>query len=71
MVKSELQLSMVKTQETQTLVSCKVPYVEVPGISSVDMDILGQFKSNLAQLDQLQAKLGFMLNEVSGLLKKK
>lgn len=38
---------------------------------SYEIDVLSQFKANMAQLEDLQMRLKFVMNEVSGLLKKR
>ncbi len=44
---------------------------EVNSFGSYEVDILSQFKANLNQLDELQARFKYVLHEVSGLLTKK
>jgi hypothetical protein len=43
---------------------------EVAGLD-YEIDVLSQFKANMAQLEDLQMRLKFVLGEVSGLLKKR
>ncbi len=45
----------------------KREYIEVPGSSSADVDVLAQFKANIKQLADSQARMGFMLKEVVSL----
>lgn len=44
---------------------------ESNSFGSYEVDILSQFKANLNQLDELQARFKYVLHEVSGLLTKK
>lgn len=39
--------------------------------SVYEVDVLTQFKANLAQLEDLQLRLKFVMSEVAGLLKKR
>jgi len=39
--------------------------------SFFEKDVLSQFRTNLNQLEELNARLHFMVNEVAGLVKKK
>lgn len=38
---------------------------------SYEVDVFSQLRANLNQLEELNARLGFMVNEVVGLIKKK
>jgi hypothetical protein len=38
---------------------------------SYEVDVLSQFKANMAQLEDLQMRLKFVMNEVSVLMRKK
>lgn len=44
-------------------------YVEAPVHAPTSFDPLGQFKANLKNLEQMQAKMSFMLQEVQSLIK--
>jgi hypothetical protein len=39
--------------------------------SYYEIDVLSQFRANLNQLEELNSRLHFMMNEVAGLVKKK
>ena len=56
-------------QQTTEVESHVETYVEAPLKAPTSVDPLGQFKANLDQLERMQAKMSFMLQEVHTLVK--
>jgi hypothetical protein len=62
-----------KGQEVRPLLrdgSVLYGYREVPRSDSSKMDVLEQLKSNIRQIEDLNGKLAFLLQEVQSVLKK-
>ena len=62
-----IQITALHSTDVPLMVSPQRSYVEVPGASSADVDVLAQFKANINQLAVSQARMGFMLKEVISL----
>lgn len=55
----------------QTVDDSAIDYREELPNRAYEIDVLSQFKANMAQLEDLQMRLKFVLNEVSTLIKKR
>ncbi len=47
------------------------PLTNAQETHSYEVDVFSQLRANLNQLEELNSRLGFMMNEVVGLIKKK
>ncbi|MAE74367.1 MAG: hypothetical protein CL675_09745 [Bdellovibrionaceae bacterium] len=66
----ETQLKTINSSSVAVGYEARSASVELPDFSSDRVDPISQLRSNLAQLENMQMKLNFMLNELSGLVRK-
>jgi hypothetical protein len=59
-----------KNLEQDVRTSFRQTYHEIADRHVVETDVIEQLRSNLAQLEELQGRMKFMMSEVSYLLKK-
>ncbi len=67
--KNEIAVSAVATAVVSSTSSAHVPQVREQNVS--ELDVIGQLRANLQQLEELNSRLGFMVSEVAGLVKRK
>lgn len=69
-----LNLNIVKQDKPETVVRESVrpemAYIELPGLRHETKDVLKQLDSNIALLEDLGGRLGFVLAEVRGLIRR-
>lgn len=69
MAMNEVIKPVTKKEETNVSLSA-YSYREVPGIENAHLDVLEQLHANLAQIEDLHARLRFVMTEVRGLVVK-
>jgi hypothetical protein len=74
-VNMSAQINLIERNEKSTAAlsvrTGVTPTISENELRSYEVDLLSQFRANLSQLEELSARMGFMMNEVSGLIKKR
>ncbi|MGE0764515.1 MAG: hypothetical protein AB7N80_14665 [Bdellovibrionales bacterium] len=63
--------NQIKNSETRTERAAQISnyaYREVPGLESERLDVIEQFRANMAQLEDLHGRLRFVMSEVRSLI---
>ncbi len=69
-----LNLNIVKQDKSEPVPResgrTELAYVELPGLRHETKDVLKQLEGNIALLEDLSGRLGFVLSEVRGLIRR-
>lgn len=64
------QNNQVETPARETLRAARPAYREIPGIGHETKDVLKQLDANIRVLEDLSGRLGFVMSEIRGLIRR-